>query len=327
MYTHSLRSSVVTGSFTLPIMMVITLVLWLAPDISEWQLWAGLGMTGLTAYLLMELNNRNALLRIRSRLMSTTYLAMMLACPALHEWSINMIPVLCYVVSYFLLFGSYQRTRAEGHVFHVFLFAGIASLFFPPFLVLILGYCLSMIFQLRNFTPRTFMAGLLGLIVPYWFVAASAIWQNKLDSAFLYLLDWFTPSLPDYSQITLPQLITVGMILFWAVVSVMHFFHTAYNDKIRTRMLFYVLATQEFILLAGMLLLPSHFDEQLRLIIVNSSAFISHYYALARGRFFNIWFNVSLCLLVLLTIFNYLCQYGWLEHLNASRPLLGITLW
>ena len=327
MYSHSFRSNVVTGSFTLPVMAILTLVVWMIPDVEDWRLWAGLGMTFLTAYSVMELNNRHTLLRVRSRMMSVSYLTLMLTCPALHAWHIGMVPPLFYVVSYLLLFASYQKTRAEGYIFHAFLFCGIGSLVFPPMLVLLAAFYFSMIFQLRNFTWRTFMAGLFGLAVPYWFYAANAVWHNHLDTAFLYLIDWFHPALPDYSQLTLPQLTTAAFLIFIVVVSLVHFFHTAYNDKIRTRMLFYVLVTQEICLLVGMVMLPSHFETQSRLFAVNSAAFIAHYYAFGRGRFFDLWFNLSVLLFVGLGVFNYLCLYGPLNYLQTLRPLLGVTLW
>ncbi len=327
MYSHSFRSSVVTGSFTLPVMSLLTILLWMLPDFSDWKLWAGLGMTLLTAYSVMELNNRHALLRVRSRLMSVSYLTLMLACPVLHTWDVGMVPPLCYVVGYLLLFASYQKLRGEGYVFHAFLLVGIASLVFPPMLVLLAAFYISMIFQLQSFTWRTFMAGLFGLLVPYWFYAAYAVWQNHLDTAFLYLLDWFHPALPDYSQLCLPQLVTAGFLIALVVISLVHFFHTAYDDKIRTRMLFYVLFTQEVCLLVGMVMLPSHFETQLRLFAVNSAAFIAHYYAFGRGRFFDLWFNLSVLLFIALGTFNYLCLYGPLGSLQNVRPLLGVTLW
>ena len=65
-----MRKSIVTGEFTLPVMALLTLPLWALPDWANWSLWAGLVLTGFTAYLIMELNNRNTLLRIRSRMMS-----------------------------------------------------------------------------------------------------------------------------------------------------------------------------------------------------------------------------------------------------------------
>lgn len=303
---HTLRNNIVSGTLTLPIMALVTLALWILPDPADWQLWAGLAVTGLSAYLIMELNNRNALLRIRSRLMSTTFLYLMLVCPALHRWDSGALAVPCLVLSYFMLFASYQKARGEGYVFHAFLFLSLASIKFPPMLVLAIASYFCMIFQLRNFTWRTFLAGLLGAMVPYWFYAAIAIWENQLDTAFLYLEPWLSLPQPDYSQLSLPQWITAGTMAFLAIMALVHFFHTAYNDKIRTRMLIYVITTMEFIIMAGLLLVPKYFDEQMRLFIANSSTLIAHHYALGKGRFFNAWFYLILMLLGALGIYNYL---------------------
>ena len=147
---------------------------------------------------------------------------------------------------------------------------------------------------------------LLGAMVPYWFYAAIAIWENQLDTAFLYLEPWLSLPQPDYSQLSLPQWITAGTMAFLAIMALVHFFHTAYNDKIRTRMLIYVITTMEFIIMAGLLLVPKYFDELMRLFIANSSTLIAHHYALGKGRFFNAWFYLILMLLGALGIYNYL---------------------
>lgn len=298
------------------------------PDFASSRLWGGLGMTCLSTYLLMELNNRNLLLRIRSRMVSSSFLLLMLVCPALHEFSLSMAVVTCLIVCFFLLFGSYQELHAEGRIFHAFLFLGLGSMLFPPVLVLCLAAYVSMIFQLRTFTWRTFMAGLFGVMVPYWFYAVWAVWRNQIDTAFLYLVPWFTPQLPDYGVLTLPQLVTVGVLGFFTLIAVAHFFHTAYNDKIRTRMLYYVLYTQGLFVFVGLLCLPQYFEQQLRLFILCAAPFIAHYYTLARGRWFGFWFNLSLCILIGLGVFNSLCMPGGpLERLQAVHPLSGVILW
>lgn len=305
MYSHSFRNSVVSSTLTLPVAAVGVLVLWMLPAVADGLLWGGLAVTGLTTYVVMELNARNALLRIRSRLMSVTYLVLMLVCPFLHGWSPAALSALCFALGHATLFASYQQTRPEAYVFHTFLFAGIGSLAFPPLLVVAVGYYFSMLFQLRNLTGRSFVAGLLGLLLPYWLHAAHAIWHNRLDTAFLPLLEQLRPRIPDYASVPAGRWVTLGVVGFFALLAFIHFFHTAYNDKIRTRMMFYVIATQEVLLAAGFGLLPHCFDALLRLFLVNSSLLIAHYFALGRGRFFNAWFNVSLLLLAALGVYNY----------------------
>lgn len=304
MYNHSFRNKVATGQFTLPVTMIITLLGWVMPDPGSVLLWIGAAVTGISAYLIVELNNRNTLLRIRSRMMSSTFLVLMLVCPALHVWQKEMLIVPLFLLSYFVLFASYQKVRPEGEIFHAFLFQGLASLIFPPMLVVCLGYYISMMFQLRNFTFRTFAAGLLGALLPYWFYAAFSLWNGTIDTAFVYLYDWFLPRIPDYSVVSRDQWITLGVIGFFSLTAFIHFFRTAYDDKIRTRMLFYVLATQQILIILGIVLLPQCFEEEMRLLIVNSAFFIAHHFALARGRMMDVWFVVSLMLLVAFGTYN-----------------------
>lgn len=302
---HTIRNTIVTGSFTLPVMAVLALLLWVLPDVADWRQWAGLGMTGLTAYLIMELDTRNALLRIRSRMMSATYLLLMTVCSMLHAWDTGMIAACCFVLSYHTLFASYQQRRAEGYVFHAFLFAGIGSMFFPPMAVTVLGYYFCLLLPLRGFNWRTFMAGLLGFLVPYWGYAAYAVWLNRLDEAFRLLQERFAFGMPDYSALGTSELLTAGTLLFFSIPAFIHFFHTAYNDKIRTRMLFYCITTQQVLLTAGLVLLPGFFDDVMRLFLLNTSLLMAHYYALAKGRGFHIWFNMSLAAFIVLGVYNY----------------------
>ena len=294
-----------TSSFTLPIMALITLVVWMLPDLTHGLSWLSLGVTFVTAYLIMELNNRNALLRVRSRMMSATFLALMIACPMLHGWHVGQLCVVCLLLTYFTLFASYQLARPEGYVFHAFLFISLGSMFFPPMLVLVPVSYVSMMFQLRNFTWRSMVAGLLGVSVPYWVYAAYAIWRNQLDTAFDYLSEWFCPQWLQFQVWNLHQWISVGVVFFFALLAFVHLFRTAYNDKIRTRMLSYVIATFEVVIAAGLIVLPQYFEEWMRLFIANSSLLIAHYYALAKGRFFDTWFYLSVWIVVGLAVFNY----------------------
>ena len=88
-------------------MAIATLLLWPARGAFDWTMWVGLLLTGCTTYVVMELNNRFALLRIRSRLVSSTYLLFMAVMPALHAWHPRQLCTLCFALSYAMLFSVY----------------------------------------------------------------------------------------------------------------------------------------------------------------------------------------------------------------------------
>ncbi len=294
-----------SSTLTLPVAALVSVLAWVLPDVESLQLWGGLSATLATAYLIMELNNRNALLRIRSRMMSVTFLFLMTVCPALHSWSTASLLPLLLVLGFFALFGSYQAANAPGYVFHAFLCLGVGSLLFPPFAVLALCYYGCMAFLLHNFTWRTILAGLIGLALPYWGYAAYAIWENQLDTAFLFVQPWLQLRVPQYSVLGIHEWASLGTIAFFAVLAIIHLCRTAYADKIRTRLLLLTILVTEVFLVAGIALLPEQFDVQFRLFLTNSALLIAHYYALSNGRFIDPWFNLSATAVAVLGIYNY----------------------
>lgn len=287
-------------------MALITSIFWVIPGLGDRDYWLGLLLCAATTFLLTELSNRHSLLRIRSRMVSITYLMLMLISPALHPGATHLVPALCLVLCYFMLYSSYQKIRPAGYIYHAFFFAGIGSLFYAPMLFLSLGFYVSIIFQLRNMTWSSFVAGLLGFLTPYWILAAYAVWNGHLDRFITDTVGWYSLPIADYSQLTDPQRISLGVMIFLALLAFIHYFRTAFNDKIRTRMHYYIVSTQELIIWALFLLFPTLFKEQFTLLILNSSLLLAHYYALAKGRYFHYWFNLNVALLLALGIYNYL---------------------
>jgi len=303
----TLHTQIVTGGFTLPVVVVGGSVLWVLAGLSDFfPTLIGLAITLLITFLVRELNNRFFLLRVRSRLMSTTYLFLMVCFPALHVWSVEMLPVLCLVLCYSLLFSSYQQRDATGRVFYAFLLLGIGSLFFPAFILLGITFYVSMLFYLRNLTWRSFVAGILGSLVPYWCYLGYAVWNDRLLQTLQGLQTNFTPhfSLPlGYPwQTYLP----LGVLALFLLCAVLHLLRTAYNDKIRVRMFFYTILTQEALIVAGLTALPTEYDALCRLFLLNTSFLLAHYYALIRGRLAGYWFCFTVLALVGVAVFNYL---------------------
>lgn len=276
------------------------------------MLYLGAGVTVLATYLLGELNNLYSLLRVRSRLVSALYLLLMLSCPELHVWRPELLTGLCLLAAFFLLFASYQRPRPQGVIFYAFFFATLGGMCFPPALVFPLVCYFCMLFQLRSFTLSSFAAGLLGVATPFFLYASYAIFTHKADSAFDFLLRWLHFERPLLSVLSLPARVSLVVVIFLVFLSLIHYFRERYNDKIRTRMFFYVLISHCVVILCGLLCLPLAFYGLFPLFLLTASPLIAHYYALSRGRFFHLWFNLSFLLLLALVVFNYLCTLSLL---------------
>lgn len=321
MYRNTLRHRLTTGTMTLPVTATLAALTWLLPpslsgeaatDVRLW--WAGLLLTAVITYGWVECNNRNTLLRVRSRMVGSTYLLLTIACPALHQASWSSLPALTLLPAYFALFATYGRPQAVGSSFHVFLMVGIASLCYMPLLLLSLPFLFSLAVQMRSLTGRTFGAALLGLLLPYWMVLGYALFTDRLAEYADHLLSSWQYAPPVLSDAPEWAIGTCLAVSFLGLLSACHYVRTAYNDKIRTRMFFYAIISVEVILIAGCALAPRHYQILLPMLLVNSSPLLAHHFTLARGRGAGIWFYLSMLLLAGLTAANYFGLWSsWLR--------------
>ena len=169
MKEHRFRNRVAEGSLTLPVMSAVTFFGWLlSVSLIDVAAWLTLAIVALMTYAFVECNNQCQLLRIRSRMVSASFLAFVSAIPALHASSWHWLPAASLLLSCFVAFKGYGRFQPQGWVFHAFLFLGIGSIVFPPMLLLVPFFLFSCSHQLRILTGKAFVAALLGLLLPYW---------------------------------------------------------------------------------------------------------------------------------------------------------------
>lgn len=301
-YEHSFRYRVVTGSFTLPVAVLLSAILWMASDPTSPDLAYGLCLAAAVTYCLVELNNRMGLLRLRSRMVSSTFALLMGALPLFHAWSPSLLPTLCLALAYFPLFGSYQKSRSSGDAFRVGLIVAVGSFAYPPFLLLLPVMLLGMAIPLRSLGWRSLLGGIIGGFAPFWCYAGWAVWQDDAASRFAPFTEAFKFSVPSYAALPLPLIVAFGFVFLLTLLSAIHYFRTAYNDKIRTRMFYDVIIMNEVLIVAGLVLLPSDSDALFPLFVMNSSPLIAHYLSLARGRFMNLWFVAWLVLLCVVAV-------------------------
>ena len=124
-----LQNKIAESRFALPVTAVYALTVWLVMCAINCRGYAELAVFALSAYLMAELNNRNALIRVYSRMVSCTFLALgTMAAPVTGSLPVLAVQ-LCFIAAYLLLFSSYQDKRAQGKMFYAFAFIGVAGAF------------------------------------------------------------------------------------------------------------------------------------------------------------------------------------------------------
>ncbi len=312
MHDRQFRHRVSQSFASLPIVATLTALVWVFPDVGNLRLWAGLVAVAVMTAIVVEWNNQYQLLRIRSRMNSVTFLTLMAVYPALHPLSWELVGVATLLVSYFLLFRTYGVYRPQGIVFHAFLSLGLGSLVYPPLLFFLPTLWASMHVQLRVLSGRNFVASLLGLLLPYWLaVPILALAGQGLAHQWWRWSSCFSPTWPlDFSNLPLSVWMGVGMPALIALIAITHFVRTSYNDKIRTRQYYYFLFVQCLPLVFLFVLRPQDHAMLLPILLLHATPFTAHYFALARGRWMNVWFMVWIVLFLALGVANHFRLWG-----------------
>lgn len=301
-----LQNRISESRFALPVTAVYALAVWLVMHAVCGRTYAELAIFAVSAYLMAELNNRNALIRVYSRMVSCTFLVLgTMAAPI--SGSIDMVAMqLCFIAAYLLLFASYQDKKAQGRMFYAFAFIGVASiihplsLFFVPVLWVLIGT------NLMAMSWRNFWASLIGLTAPYWFMGCYCAITGDVETIVQKIDFNLWAEHPYDITITAGTAVTFGFTLLCAVIGTVHFLRNSYKDKIRTRMIYEMLITLTAFTAIMTVLQPQHAEPLAGILTVNASVLAGHFFALTGTKLTNATFILLAVIAVTLTAFNIL---------------------
>ena len=299
-----------TGRFTLPVVILICLLLW-GSTFQEWNELISLGVTVIIGYVFIETNTTFNLIRTRTSMPVCLYWLIATALFFLHpfEWT-NLVP-LVFILATYQLFHSYESVSSSPFIFHSFLFIGLGSIAFPQLLYMVPMLWGSMI-PFRAISIKSFLASIIGLMTPYWFIFGYALYFNEMhilltplrEAAHLYPI--------DYSHLTLPEIASWGFITLLLIVSGFHYWQISYMDKTRIRIYHSYLAIAGFWATLLSILQPVHWCEWLSIQLICTAFLCGHLFSLTRNRFSGIFFIVTFVLYILLMSFNL-----WMQYFNS----------
>lgn len=336
-FRQRLQNKVAASVITLPAAAVLATFLWWLPqgEYSNESL-AGWIVYALTTYVLIELSNVNMLLRIRSRLISSLFLTLLAVCGFVHQFQTATLVSFAMVLVLYILFSSYEQRGATTQSFHVYLLLSLGSFAYPPLLLLQPVLLLCQAVFMRSVSLRSFIAGIMGLLVPYWFWAAACLVQTDFMPLYQQWMDIIEPINTPILAVQSGEPITAS---FWlkvlatlysgasietlnynllsdtplrlvplAAASVVvgllgltgfiHYMRKHYDDKIKVRMCFHTILTIQVVLTFWLLFQPRQLPYLFPLLLMITAPAAAHFFALTHTVMTNLWFVTCLLLLV-----------------------------
>jgi len=303
-----IQNKVAESRYTLPVTAAYGVGMWLLCGLIQQNWWIQFACYMISTYLMIELNNSNALIRIYSRTVSAAFIILTCMACFLFPSLEGAIAQLCLVASLLTVFRTYQDKASAGWTFYTFLFLGLGSLVNIHVICFVPAYWILMGFFVYSLSWRTFIASLFGLLMPYWFMSAWILWKygdefaTPFSAHFAPLADVQIP--PDYLAVSLPCALSFLVLVILFITGSVHFLRTSFHDKIRIRQLFYSFIFLNIVATFFALIQPQHADLMMRMMIVTASPVIAHFVSLTNTRITNIAFIAMTGLCLILTVFN-----------------------
>lgn len=316
------QKNIASSQFTLPIVSIIVILIWAFVPVSEVQsldvqshgLWSfvpavaregrigmlvSLGMSALSVYLLAELTNSNVLLRISSRMLSSSLAVLLGVAVYLHALHPGHWVMFFALLSFFPLFATYQMPLPVPTML-AYMCLSIASFAFPQLLYLVPVYWIIQIY-LRSFSLRCFLASFFGVLLPYWFMFGVMVnFDNGIQDFVNVCLQIADVKMPVYSGLHLNTILVFSLIVILFLTGSINFMLTSFRDKTRVRVLYNLVFWHGISIVLFILLQPQNAETLLPLLIVDASIMYGHFIALTYNRFAYIYGLVAFALMIIL---------------------------
>lgn len=258
-----------------------------------------------SVYVIIELNNSNVLIRVRSRMVACTFI--FLSCMLVSGFH-SLLAGFCqlsFITMLLLLFHTYQDRDTAGLTYYAFLCLGVSSLAYSEYLYFTPLLWVLMASRLQSLSLRTLLASVFGILTPYWLTSIWLFYINDFTPLANHLSGLGTFTFPaDYQSVSLEQWLVFAFLTVTSFASIIHFWMFSYEEKIRIRQLYGFLTAVTLVTLLFIALQPHFYDMFIRVSLVCSSVLIAHLLTLTSTRFTNIMFFVIVGTCVCITIAN-----------------------
>lgn len=301
-----------------PVSIAVGILLWfLDTDLSVVSYFT-IGTLVVTTLVLRVFSNAVQLIRVRSWAVSSLFIVLMALYAHLYSWDLHtMIATQLFLIYNIGMLSSYQSHKPQVSTFIATVALSLLTMYMPWLFVMVPISLLCSLTTLRTFSMRTLLAIVFGLLLPYEIFFSYYVYNDTLNVAFQYFVSTFHDFyIPFYSSGTSIQTfinnfslsrtdLCLVHICVFGIIGIIHFLHTSFNDKIRTRMHYITIIIQWVVLLLLLFFTQGHSLLLVSMLTLCSSILLAHYFVFSKGLVANLifWLFILSCFYLALPVF------------------------
>lgn len=291
-------------------------ITWITNGLVSRQLWLQFILMAITNCILIAMNKQFVLLRTRSWMITSVFILLSACCGFTYASMDAGVVGICAVTGLFFLFLTYQSPGDAGNTYFAYLTVGIASLFFVQSLYSVPLLWLFTPLFLQSMNLHTWLASLLGLLTPYWFLFPWYLYHLDYETMFTHFLPLFHWQSPEADFSLMPvQIVMFILIAVLAIIGAFNFWSRSYEERIRTRQFYSFLQWLGLAVASFIILQPQHFNVLIRVVLVCASPFIAHFFTFNPTKLASYLFYVTA---VLVFTFSIICtNESLMDHVNS----------
>jgi hypothetical protein len=248
-------------------------------------------------FQLLYINATFSFVRERTFLPAYLFLFIVFAIPDLHIIQPVFFSGIFILIAFIRIFSSFEKKYIINNAFDAGFFTGLASLFYPGTIILVLLVPISLYTLRNNVGWREFIAAFIGLFLPFLYVFTYYFIFNDISN-FIHL---FTNVIIRREETILHLLPVQIYVVYLILITIISSFHIAgqYDEKkISTRRYFKILF---FYFSTSLLLfiLPSVSIELLVILTIPLTFLITNYLTYMRRKF---WAELFFTLLIIISV-------------------------
>lgn len=260
-------------------------------------------ITLLNAFLLVQLNNRFALIRTRTFLPVIIYLFLIGIWEKTHLNVSSHLALTIFILGLFNFFSMSHNKNATEQAFMGSFFVALAGLLVFPYLYLI-PVCWIGFMMLRSFSLRTFLASLFGILAPWVIFLSYLYFIHKLNILWT-VFSGFNLSF-SLQSLSLIELIYTGLMLIILIIAIVGIFSNSNQASIQTRnklnFLLWLIAVTLFVAIFSI----DQLSMFLPLLALIYALLVSHPFTLIKNKIYSTLFLVFVVLNISFVIIKHL---------------------